>query len=229
MGGSAGTGRRRDHSAAGACAGAAFDLAERLDDGVEGQQGRGVAGLVVAHRLQHRDVRPAARPAAAPFSFSIARISSRTARSSSGVEPTTWRAMIEEEAWPSAQALTSWAKSRHRRRRHGEVDVTVEPHSFECAVALASGRGEPAEAGDVGGEFEDAPVVDVVEHAAAVTNMALTNPYIGSVGRTANSDGRLRRAKSRCEPGASVAMVRMQRRTRCSYERRPHMEPVVKS
>ena len=51
-----------------ACAGSAhwtaaalgLDLVDGVDHGVEGQQGRGMARLVVAHRLEHRDVGPAA-------------------------------------------------------------------------------------------------------------------------------------------------------------------------
>ena len=37
-----------------------LDLADRIDHRVEGQHGRGMAGLVVAHRLEHRDIGPAA-------------------------------------------------------------------------------------------------------------------------------------------------------------------------
>ena len=55
--------------------------------------------------------RPTCPAAGLPFSFSILRTVSRNSRSSPAVEPTTWLAMIEEEAWPSAQAFTSWAKS----------------------------------------------------------------------------------------------------------------------
>ena len=38
--------------------GLGLDLADGVDHGVEGQHGRGVAGLVVAHRLEQRDVGP---------------------------------------------------------------------------------------------------------------------------------------------------------------------------
>ena len=75
-----------------------------------------------------------------------------------------WRAMIEEEAWPSAQAFTSWAKSVTVSPSILRSMVTVEPHSLEWAVALASGCGKPAEPGNVAGQFEDPAVVDVVEH-----------------------------------------------------------------
>ena len=74
-----------------------------------------------------------------PFSFSILRTVSRNSRNSLAVEPTTWLAMIEEEAWPSAQAFTSWAKSLTTGPSILRSILTVEPHSFECAVALASG------------------------------------------------------------------------------------------
>ena len=47
--------------------------------------------------------------------------------------------MIEDEAWPSAQAFTSWAKSLTAPPFILRSTVTVEPHSLEWAVALASG------------------------------------------------------------------------------------------
>ena len=72
--------------------------------------------------------------------------------------------MIEDEAWPSAQAFTSWAKSVTVSPSILRSTVTVEPHSLECAVALASGCGQPSETGDAPGQFENSAVVDVVEH-----------------------------------------------------------------
>jgi len=62
--------------------------------------------LVIAHRLEQRDIGPLALWGP-PFSFSIFRTVSRNSRSSLAVDPTTWLAMIEDEAWPSAQAFTS--------------------------------------------------------------------------------------------------------------------------
>ena len=118
-----------------------LDLVDRRHHRIEGEQGRGVARLVVAHRLQHRDVGPFAGREAAPFSFSILRTVSRSARNSAGFAPITWRAMIEDEAWPSAQAFTSWAKSVTLSPSILRSTVTVEPHSLEWAVALASGAG----------------------------------------------------------------------------------------
>src|SRR5262249_7525632 len=35
-----------------------LDLLDRRDDGIKGEHGRSVAGLVVAHRLEHGDVPP---------------------------------------------------------------------------------------------------------------------------------------------------------------------------
>jgi hypothetical protein len=51
----------------------------------------------------------------------------------------TLRAMIDEEAWPSAQAFTSWAKSVISSPAMVRSTVTVDPHSLEWAVAEASG------------------------------------------------------------------------------------------
>ena len=66
-------------------------------------------------------------------------IVSRTARSSSALAPTTCRAMIDDDAWPRAQALTSWAKSDTWSPSILRSTFTVEPQSRECAVADASG------------------------------------------------------------------------------------------
>jgi len=77
----------------------------------------------------------------APFSFSILRTVSRNSRNSLAFEPTTWLAMMEEEACPSAQAFTSWAKSVTTPPSILRSTFTVEPQSFEWAVALASGSG----------------------------------------------------------------------------------------
>ena len=67
----------------------------------------------------------------APFSFSILRTVSRKPLSSSAFAPITLRAMIEEEACPSAQAFTSWAKSFTVSPSIVRSTVTVEPHSLE--------------------------------------------------------------------------------------------------
>src|SRR5271166_277325 len=49
--------------------------------------------------------------------------------------------MIEAAAWPKAQALTSWAKSTILPSSMTRSTITVEPHSFECALAVAPGAG----------------------------------------------------------------------------------------
>ena len=65
---------------------------------------------------------------------------------------------------PSAQAFTSWAKSVTVSPSILRSTVTVEPHSLECAVALASGVGKPAEARNIAGQLQDSAIVDVVQH-----------------------------------------------------------------
>jgi hypothetical protein len=83
---------------------------------------------------------PAHSPCGAgPFSLSMRRTVSRTSRNSSAFAPTTWRAMSEDDAWPRAQAFTSWAKSVTVPSLTERSTVTVEPQSLEWAVALASG------------------------------------------------------------------------------------------
>jgi hypothetical protein len=49
------------------------------------------------------------------------------------------RAMIDDDAWPSAHAFTSWAKSLTRPSSTLRCTVTLEPHRRLTAVALASG------------------------------------------------------------------------------------------
>ncbi len=82
------------------------DLPERVCDRVEREQRRGVAGLVGAHRLEHREIGPFA-VGRRTSAFSIFVIVSRRARSSSAVAPIACLAISEDDAWPSAQALTS--------------------------------------------------------------------------------------------------------------------------
>ena len=64
-----------------------LDLADGIDDRVEGEQRRGMTRLEVAHRLEDLEVLPFPE-GGVPFSLSMARISSRTARSSAAVAPT---------------------------------------------------------------------------------------------------------------------------------------------
>jgi hypothetical protein len=99
-----------------------------------------------------------------PFSFSIFRTVSRSSRNSAGFAPITCCAMIEDDACPSAQALTSWAKSLTAPSLTFRSTVTVDPQSFECAVAGRVGRGEPAQTGDVARQVEDSGVINVVKH-----------------------------------------------------------------
>src|SRR3974390_2119062 len=74
-----------------------------------------------------------------PVSFSIFGPVSRNSRSSAALAPITWRAMIEDDAWPSAHAFTSWAKSDTTGPSIFRSTVTVDPHNLEWAGALASG------------------------------------------------------------------------------------------
>ena len=101
-----------------------------------------MARLIIAHRLQHREIGPLACRRLAPFSLSIRRMVSRTSLSSAAVEPTTLRAMIEDDAWPSAHARTSWAKSLTRSPAMARSTVTVEPQSLDSLVEVASGVGK---------------------------------------------------------------------------------------
>ena len=72
--------------------------------------------------------------------------------------------MIEDEAWPSAQAFTSWAKSVTVSPSILRSTVTVEPHSLEWAVARGVGLLQPANPGNCAGQLQNPAVIDVVEH-----------------------------------------------------------------
>jgi len=101
----------RDRRPALAC----LDLIDRGRHGIEGQQRGRMPGLIIAHRLEHGNIRPLA-VGGAPFSFSMRRTVSRRLRSSSAFAPTTWRAMIEEEAWPARRPSRQWqSQSRCHR------------------------------------------------------------------------------------------------------------------
>ena len=48
------------------------------------------------------------------------------------------RPMTEAAAWPSRQAFTVWPKAVTLSSASLRSTVTVEPHNFECAVAVPS-------------------------------------------------------------------------------------------
>jgi hypothetical protein len=74
--------------------------------------------------------------------------------------------MIEDEACPSAQAFTSWAKAADVSPSIFSQILTFEPHSLEWAWALGIGIGKRADQRNIAGEFENFAVIDVVHHSA---------------------------------------------------------------
>ena len=72
--------------------------------------------------------------------------------------------MIEDEAWPSAQAFTSWAKSVTGVAVHLEVDRDGRAAQLGVGGGAGVGVGQPADAGDIARQLEDPLVVDVVQH-----------------------------------------------------------------
>ena len=108
-----------------------------LDRGVDGFRIDALDRILKDPEL--RDDPPANGPPPLPEAHMDAGLESRNSRNSFAFEPMTCRAMMEEEAWPRAQALTSWAKSVISSPAILRSTVTVEPHSLEWAVALASG------------------------------------------------------------------------------------------
>ncbi len=74
------------------------------------------------------------------------------------------RAMIEDEAWPSAQAFTSWAKSVTVSPSIFRSMVTVEPHSSRHARWRGVGVGQPPDPRDRARKLDNPAIVDLVEH-----------------------------------------------------------------
>ena len=99
-----------------------------------------------------------------PFALSMRVTVSRKATSSSGVAPMTWRAISEEDACPSAQALTSWAKSLTRPSLKAQIDRDRRAAKPRMRLGARVGRSEPAEPRNVGRQFENAGVVNFVQH-----------------------------------------------------------------
>ena len=67
----------------------------------------------------------------------------------------TCRAMIEDEAWPSAQAFTSWAKSVTTGAVHLEVDGDGRAAQLGMGGGAGVGLGQAAEPGDIARQFQD--------------------------------------------------------------------------
>ena len=72
--------------------------------------------------------------------------------------------MIDEEACPSAQAFTSWAKSRDLVAIHLEVDGDRGAAQLRMGGGRGVRRGQPAQAGDISRQVEDSGVVNLVKH-----------------------------------------------------------------
>ena len=126
--------------------------------------------------------RPIGRPAARR-SPSACAASPRAPRAApSAVEPTTRRPIIDEEAWPRAQAFTSCAKSA--TTSPSDLEVDRHGRAAELGMGRRAGVGvrQPAEARNVGGELEDAAVVDLVQHPTCkLADGAAFRPNIGRV------------------------------------------------
>ena len=73
--------------------------------------------------------------------------------------------MIEDDAWPSAQAFTSWPKSLTTPSFMATSTVTLEPQRREWATAVASGCGQALQPRNICRETQNLAVVDVVDHS----------------------------------------------------------------
>ena len=78
-----------------------------------------------------------------------------------------FRPITEQDAWPSAQALTSCAKSATRPSASAEIDGDAGAAQPRMRAGAGLRRGQPAQSRDIGREFENFPIVDVVEHGVS--------------------------------------------------------------
>src|SRR5919112_1832031 len=136
---------------------------DRVHDGVEGQQGRGVPGLEGAHRLEHGQVLPLARRRrtvllehAAHGGAHLAQLLRRRADDMAGHDR---RRGLAERA-----GLHVVGEVRHRIPLDLEVDRHGRAAQLRVRRRARVGLGEAPEPRDVGGELEDFAVVDVVQH-----------------------------------------------------------------
>ena len=126
-----------------------------------------MAGLITAHRLENSEIRPFA---ARRRTVSLEHQRHLIAQSAELLEvaPTTWRAISDEEARPSAQAFTSWAKSTTRPSSTRRSTTTVEPQSRECGLGGGVRICEPPKPGNIRRQLENTPIVDVVDHPVPI-------------------------------------------------------------
>ena len=85
------------------------------------------------------------------------------ARNSAAVAPMIWAPTIAAVAWPSRHAFTVWPKPETLSPLILRSMVMVEPHSLECAVAVASGPFSRSEQRNVRGQLQQLRVVDLVQ------------------------------------------------------------------
>ena len=126
-----------------------------------------MAVAVVAGRQQHLELAPRGgrgRAAGGEHGVPARRGCGRRRR---GVTPITCPASTEAEAWPRAQAFTSWPKAATRPSARTRSTVTVEPQSGERLRAVTWGIGQALGQRDGGGEREDALGVELDQFVVA--------------------------------------------------------------
>ena len=162
--------------------GLGFDLADRIDHGIEGQHGRGMPRLVVAHRLEQRDIGPFALRRAAVFLQHLADGFAQFAQFARGRADDVAR-HDRGRGLAERAGLHVMGKIGDDRPVHFEVDLDGRAAQFGMRGGAGVGGGQPAKPGDIAGQFDDALVVDVVQHKIEVSGwpIALRSPLAAAV------------------------------------------------
>src|SRR6266478_2029265 len=140
-----------------------LDLADRVDHGIEGQHRRGMPSLVVAHRLEQPDIGPLALRRAAVFLQHLAHGLAQFTQFARGRADDV---ACHDRGGGLAErtGLYIMGKVADQGSVHSEVDLDGRTAQFGMRCRAGIGCGQSAEPGDVAGQFDDALVVDVVQH-----------------------------------------------------------------
>src|SRR5258705_3935922 len=152
-----------------------LDLADRVDHGIEGQHRRSMPRLVIAHRLEQRDIGPLALRGTAVFlqhlADGFAQFTQLARRRADDVARHDRGRRLAERA-----CLHVMGKIGDHRPVHFEVDFDGRTAQLGMRRGAGVGGGEASEPGYVAGQLDDALVVDVVQHKIEVSDSPARSP-----------------------------------------------------